>query len=120
MVGLARTYSGLVSLHIPCDLAIRATSSMIGMEVRELDDGVNDALGDHQHDRRIIQAASIKKRPGYAIDVDIPGCRISSAGRQVEDSVKTTFCRSGRAAWCFDAFVPSFAPTCDLEENDGK
>jgi hypothetical protein len=45
---------------------------------------------------------------------------MSSAGRQVGDSVKTTSCRSGRAAWCFDAFVPSFTPKGDIPENDGE
>ena len=46
MVGMAGTYNGLVSLHMPCNLAIRATSSMLGMEVTEIDDDVNDALGE--------------------------------------------------------------------------
>ena len=46
LVGLAGTYNGLVSLHMPSTLAMRATSSMLGMEVAEIDDDVNDAMGE--------------------------------------------------------------------------
>lgn len=46
MVGLAGTYNGLVSVHIPWPLAIRFTSLMLGMEVTEIDDDVNDAMGE--------------------------------------------------------------------------
>jgi chemotaxis protein CheX len=46
LVGLAGTYNGLVSLHMPSSLAIRATGCMLGMEVTEVDDDVNDAMGE--------------------------------------------------------------------------
>lgn len=46
MVGLAGTYNGLVSVHIPWPLAIKFTSLMLGMEVTEVDDDVNDAMGE--------------------------------------------------------------------------
>src|ERR1035437_4995314 len=46
MVGLAGTYNGLVSVHIPWQLAISFTSLMLGMEVSEIDDDVNDAMGE--------------------------------------------------------------------------
>jgi chemotaxis protein CheX len=46
MVGLAGTYNGLVSVHIPWHLAISFTSLMLGMEVTEIDDDVNDAMGE--------------------------------------------------------------------------
>lgn len=46
LVGLAGTYNGLVSLHMPSTLAMRATSCMLGMEVTEIDDDVNDAMGE--------------------------------------------------------------------------
>ncbi|MDR3581183.1 MAG: chemotaxis protein CheX [Oryzomonas sp.] len=46
MVGLAGNYNGLVSLHMPGNLAIRATRSMLGMDVTEAGDDVNDALGE--------------------------------------------------------------------------
>lgn len=46
MVGLAGSYNGLVSVHIPWPLAISFTSLMLGMEVTEIDDDVNDAMGE--------------------------------------------------------------------------
>jgi len=46
LVGLAGTYNGLVSLHMPHSLAIKATSCMLGMEMAEIDDDVNDAMGE--------------------------------------------------------------------------
>lgn len=46
MVGLAGTYNGLVSVHMPWPLAISFTSLMLGMEVTEIDDDVNDAMGE--------------------------------------------------------------------------
>jgi len=46
MVGLAGTYNGLVSVHLPWPLAISFTSLMLGMEVTEIDDDVNDAMGE--------------------------------------------------------------------------
>ncbi|MBI5485449.1 MAG: chemotaxis protein CheX [Deltaproteobacteria bacterium] len=46
MVGLAGSYSGLVSIHVPWPLAISFTSLMLGMEVTEIDDDVNDAMGE--------------------------------------------------------------------------
>lgn len=46
MVGLAGTYNGLVSVHIPWQMAISFTSLMLGMEVTEIDDDVNDAMGE--------------------------------------------------------------------------
>ena len=46
MVGLAGTYNGLVSIHVPWPLATALTSQMLGMEVTEIDDDVNDAMGE--------------------------------------------------------------------------
>jgi chemotaxis protein CheX len=46
MVGFAGLYNGLLSLHVPQKLALSFTSSMIGMDVTELNDDVNDALGE--------------------------------------------------------------------------
>jgi chemotaxis protein CheX len=46
MVGLAGTYTGILSIHCPKSLALRVTSNMLGMEVDEVDDDVNDALGE--------------------------------------------------------------------------
>ena len=46
MVGMAGTYSGLVCVHTPQDLALQITSGMLGMDVTEVDDDVRDALGE--------------------------------------------------------------------------
>jgi len=46
MVGLAGSHSGILAVHCPKALALRITSSMLGMEVTEIDDDVNDALGE--------------------------------------------------------------------------
>lgn len=46
MVGLAGTYNGLVSVHVPWQLATSFTSLMLGMEVTEINEDVNDAMGE--------------------------------------------------------------------------
>jgi len=46
MVGLAGSYSGLLALHCPKALALKVASNMLGMEVADIDDDVNDALGE--------------------------------------------------------------------------
>ena len=46
MVGLAGTYTGILSIHCPQPFAMRITSNMLGMEVEEVGEDVNDALGE--------------------------------------------------------------------------
>ncbi len=46
MVGLAGTYSGVLSIHCPQPLALRITSNMLGDEVAEVGADVSDALGE--------------------------------------------------------------------------
>lgn len=46
MVGLAGTYTGILSIHCPQTLAMKMTSNMLGMPVGEVGDDVNDALGE--------------------------------------------------------------------------
>ena len=46
MVGLAGSYSGLVSIHTPQTLALQITASMLGMDVTEMNEDVQDALGE--------------------------------------------------------------------------
>jgi chemotaxis protein CheX len=46
MVGLAGAYNGLVCVHLPWPLAISFTSLMLGTQVTEIDDDVNDAMGE--------------------------------------------------------------------------
>jgi chemotaxis protein CheX len=46
MVGFAGTYSGVISIHCPVNLALKITSSMLGMECDEVNDDLNDAIGE--------------------------------------------------------------------------
>ncbi len=46
MVGFAGLFNGLVCLHVPQSLALVFTSCMLGMEVTEHNEDVNDALGE--------------------------------------------------------------------------
>jgi len=46
MVGLAGTYTGILSIHCPQPFALRMTSNMLGMDIEEVGEDVNDALGE--------------------------------------------------------------------------
>lgn len=46
MVGLAGSYTGILAIHCPKPLALLITSNMLGMEVTEVNDDVNDAMGE--------------------------------------------------------------------------
>ena len=46
MVGFAGTYSGVISIHCPVTLALKITSNMLGMECDEVNDDLNDAIGE--------------------------------------------------------------------------
>ena len=46
MVGLAGSHSGILAIHCPKVLALRITSNILRMDVAEIDDDVNDALGE--------------------------------------------------------------------------
>lgn len=46
MVGFAGTYSGVISIHCPVALALQVTSNMLGMECEEVNEDLNDAIGE--------------------------------------------------------------------------
>jgi chemotaxis protein CheX len=46
MVGFAGTYSGVISIHCPVDLALKITSNMLGIECDEVNEDLNDAIGE--------------------------------------------------------------------------
>jgi chemotaxis protein CheX len=46
MVGFAGIYSGVISIHCPLDLALKMTSNMLGMECEEVNEDLNDAIGE--------------------------------------------------------------------------
>ena len=46
MVGLAGTHKGMLAVHFPKNLALEVTSSFIGMKVDEINEDVQDAIGE--------------------------------------------------------------------------
>lgn len=46
MVGFAGTYSGVISIHCPVDLALKITSNMLGIDCDEINEDLNDAIGE--------------------------------------------------------------------------
>lgn len=46
MVGFAGTYSGVISIHCPVELAMKITSNMLGVECEEVGEDLNDAIGE--------------------------------------------------------------------------
>ena len=46
MVGFAGSYSGMICINAPQNLAIAIASQMLGMEITECDDDVSDSLGE--------------------------------------------------------------------------
>jgi chemotaxis protein CheX len=46
MVGFAGTYSGVISIHCPVVLAQKVTSNMLGIECDEVNEDLNDAIGE--------------------------------------------------------------------------
>jgi chemotaxis protein CheX len=46
MVGFAGTYSGVISIHCPVDLALKVTSNMLGIDCEEVNEDLNDAIGE--------------------------------------------------------------------------
>ena len=46
MVGFAGTYSGVISIHCPVELALKVTSNMLGIECGEVNEDLNDAIGE--------------------------------------------------------------------------
>ena len=46
MVGFAGTYSGVISIHCPVNLALKITSNMLGIDCDEVNEDLNDAIGE--------------------------------------------------------------------------
>lgn len=46
IIGLAGSMKGLLAIHLPNQAAIAVTSAFLGMEVEEVDDDVQDAIGE--------------------------------------------------------------------------
>jgi len=94
MVGMAGTFSGLVSIHSPQSLALQITSSMLGMDVAEVDEDVHDALGEIAN----MIAGSFKlhlSRGGADIRISTPsvvtGSEYSIAAGNAQDTITLHF-----------------------------
>lgn len=46
MVGLAGTHKGMLAVHFPNSLAMAITTSFLGMEVEQMNEDVQDAIGE--------------------------------------------------------------------------
>ncbi len=46
MIGLAGTHKGMLAIHLPEVLAKKVTGNFLGMEVEEIDNDVQDAIGE--------------------------------------------------------------------------
>ncbi len=46
LIGLAGTHKGVLAIHMPNKVAIAVTSSFLGMEVEEINEDVEDAIGE--------------------------------------------------------------------------
>lgn len=46
LIGFAGTYSGTISIHCPTTLAMKITANMLGMECEEVNEDLNDAIGE--------------------------------------------------------------------------
>ena len=94
MVGMAGTYSGLACIHVSRALALRITAGMLGMEVTELNEDVQDALGEIAN----MIAGSFKlhlTRNGAEIRISTPsvvtGSEYNVASGTAEDTVTLNF-----------------------------
>lgn len=46
IIGLAGTHKGILAVHLPKAVAVAITGSFLGMEVTEIDEDVEDAVGE--------------------------------------------------------------------------
>lgn len=46
MIGLAGTHKGMLAIHLPTDLAMTITSNFLGLDVEEINEDVQDAIGE--------------------------------------------------------------------------
>lgn len=71
MVGLVGTYSGVLSIHCPKSLAVTITANMLGMEPEEVEDDINDALGEIAN-MLGGQVKMVLSKGGTDINISIP------------------------------------------------
>lgn len=99
LVGLAGKYSGLVSLHLPDNLAREFASGMMGVYVEEINRDVYDAVGE----LALMIAGSFKDSLG-------------DAGNEIHLSTPSTF-TGGEYYFTNNAPDESLAILCDIDDQ---
>lgn len=71
VVGLAGTHRGVLAIHLPFDVAMKITTAFLGMAVEEMNEDVEDAVGELAN----MLGGSIKailSEKGRDIDLSLP------------------------------------------------
>ena len=71
LIGLAGTHKGILAIHLPNNVAQDITSSFLGMEVDEINEDVEDAVGELAN-MLGGNVKSILTDSGRAIDLSLP------------------------------------------------
>lgn len=71
VVGLAGTHKGCLAIHLPNDVAMAITSSFLGMDVDEIGEDVEDAVGELAN-MLGGNAKSILSEKGRDIELSLP------------------------------------------------
>jgi len=83
LIGLAGDLKGILAIHCPAAVALGITSSMLGMEVTELDEDVKDAIGEIANmvaGGLKVALASDDKKIELAIPTTVIGKSIHTSG----------------------------------------
>lgn len=71
VIGLAGTHKGVLAIHIPDKVAMAITGSFLGMEVEEMNEDVDDAVGELAN-MLGGNVKSILSEKGRDIDLSLP------------------------------------------------
>lgn len=80
VIGLAGTYKGVMAIHLPNMVATAITSNFLGMEVDEINEDVEDAIGELAN-MLGGNVKSILSERGRDIDLSLPS---TISGRQYD------------------------------------
>jgi len=80
VIGLAGTHKGVLAIHIPYKVAMAITSSFLGMDVDEINEDVEDAVGELAN-MLGGNVKSILSEKGRDIDLSLPS---TITGRQYD------------------------------------
>lgn len=80
VIGLAGTHKGVLAIHIPNTVAMAITSSFLGMDVTEINEDVEDAVGELAN-MLGGNVKSILSEKGRDIDLSLP---TTISGRQYD------------------------------------